>query len=246
MQAGTQKEQIVEAWHFLPSDRRLCWGTKELVEAGKSYVQAWPYQELDKPTLCEAGMHASRKPLNALSYAAGSVVCRVLICGRICEDDDKLVGDERRVLWMADAEQTLREFSRWCARSVLHLWYAPEIVRQYLETGDENIRTEAWDAALHEARTAAFDSARDEARIAAWAAAWEAACAAAWDEARATAWAAARTAAWAAARAAAWDAARTATWGATRDEAWDAALDEARTAANIELERLLLTMEPVT
>ena len=87
-----------------------------------------------------------------------------------------------------DATEPLRSFARQCALDVIHLWDAPAVVRQYLETGDESLR----DAARYAARAAAWDAARDAAwdaaRDAAWAAAWDAARAAAWD----AAWDAAR------------------------------------------------------
>ena len=90
---------------------------------------------------------------------------------------------KRRILKSIDAEKLLRDFARWNALQVLHLWpEAPEIVVRFLKTGDEPIRA------------------------AARAAAWDAARAAAWDAARAAAWAAARDAAGAAARDAARDA----------------------------------------
>ena len=53
-------------------------------------------------------------------------------------------------LWCCRAEPDRpewREFARWCALQVIHLWDCPEIVRLYLETGDESIRAAAWVAA---------------------------------------------------------------------------------------------------
>jgi hypothetical protein len=91
----------------------------------------------------------------------------------------------------------LREFARECALDVIHLWDAPQIVRDYLESGDDNLRA----------------AARAAARVAAW------------DAARAAAWDAARAAARAAAMAAAGDAAWAAAWAASGDAAWDAAWD---------------------
>jgi hypothetical protein len=124
------------------------------------------------------------------------------------ESIDKWVGRRRKILATIDAEPLLREFARWCASQVLHLWDAPQVVHDYLATGDESLRDAAW--------------------VAAWEAAWEAAWAAEWAApaaggARAAAQAAARDAAWAAAwaaRDAAWAAAR-----AARDAARDAQRD---------------------
>ncbi len=85
---------------------------------------------------------------------------------------------------------TLREFSRWCALQVKDLWDMPDVVCEYLETGNEELRYAAWDAAAD-----AWASAADAwASAAAWDAAW-AAAADAW--ASSAAWA---SAAWAYAR----------------------------------------------
>jgi hypothetical protein len=104
----------------------------------------------------------------------------------------------------------LRYFARTQAMSVAHLWDAPDVVAEFLMTGDESIRAAAraaaWDAACDAARAAACDAARAAAR--------DAAC----DAARAAARDAARAAACDAARAAACDAARDAAWDADRRE----------------------------
>jgi hypothetical protein len=57
-------------------------------------------------------------------------------------------------------ESVLREFARWCALSVAHLWDMPDVVRAYLETGDEKIRASASDAASDAAWAAAWAAAR--------------------------------------------------------------------------------------
>lgn len=58
-------------------------------------------------------------------------------------------------------ETTLREFARWCALQVVDLWGAPQVVRQYLETGNEAARAAARAAAWSAAWSAARDVARD-------------------------------------------------------------------------------------
>ena len=127
--------------------------------------------------LCETGLHASVRLINALSFAPGETLCRVRCEGRIIHDDDKLVCSERTILWRINATDLLREFARRCALDVVHLWDAPEIVLDYLRTGDETKRDAARDAAWAAAKDAAWAAARD----AAWAAAWAAAKDAAWD-----------------------------------------------------------------
>ena len=151
-------------------------------------------------SICKSGLHASERMIDALHYSPGPTIHRVRCGGRIVRQDDKLCSSERTILWSHRvSDDLLRGFARQQARSVLHLWDAPEIVKRYLETGDESIRDAAWDAAWAAAWDAAWDAAR--ARDAAWAAAWAAARAA--ERARDAAWAAAWDAAWAAARAAA-------------------------------------------
>ncbi len=180
-------------WHFVQVDEhgtpRLGYGDNREVKVGETLaVHA-------KPVLCKQGLHASAKLWDALDYASGDklILCRVTLGGTVLHDDTKSVANERTVVAMLDSDATeklLRDWGRWCALQVIHLWDAPDVVRQYLETGDESLRDAAWAAA--------------------WDAAWAAARDAAWAAARAAAWAAARDAAWdaawAAARAAAWDA----------------------------------------
>jgi len=73
------------------------------------------------------------------------------------------------------------QFARWCALQVTHLWDCPDVVKQYLETGDKSIRDAAceaaWNATLNAAWLAAWNAA-DAAQAAAQAAAWNAADAA--------------------------------------------------------------------
>ena len=108
-------------------------------------------------------------------------MCRVELGGEVLHDTDKSVAQTRTIIAMLPVEKTnaiLREFARWCALSVVHLWDAPDVVRQYLETGDETLRVDAAKAARASADAAAWASAD--------AAAWAAADAAARDAARST------------------------------------------------------------
>jgi hypothetical protein len=61
-----------------------------------------------------------------------------------------------RIEWIPEA--TLREFARWCALQVIDLWEAPDVVRQWLATGDESIRSAARSAAMFAASAAAWDA----------------------------------------------------------------------------------------
>ena len=148
-----------------------------------------------KLVICRNALHGSFHPFDALQYAPGPILHRVLFSSARVENSDKVGSRSRTVLASVDATAMLRQFARTQALSVIHLWAAPTIVREYLETGDETKRdaaaaAAAWAAA---AAAAAWAAARDAAArdAAAWAAATAAgdAATAARD---ATTWAAAR------------------------------------------------------
>ena len=165
-------------WWFGTTDRRLGHGDGRPIVVGETH-------EVDPPlVLCERGLHASKHVLDALKYARGEILYRVCLAGKITRGDDKMCATRREYLAEIDATDMLWEFSRWSAAQVLHLWSAPQIVKDYLATGDESLRE------------AASAAAWDAARAAASAAARAAASAAAWDAARDTARDAARNAAW--------------------------------------------------
>ena len=168
----------MKAWHFVSEDCVLRYGDNRLVEAGTYSVDC-------EPVLCRSGLHASVKPLDALWYAPGPVVCRVRMGGYIVVGDDKIAATERTVLWVADISDVLREFARWCAWRVAHLWSPPRVVTDYLLAGDVSLQDAAWDAAWDAAAwAAAHAAAQDAARVAAHAAAHAAARVAAQDAAR--------------------------------------------------------------
>jgi hypothetical protein len=210
-----------QAWHF--TNGKTLRDGRPIPPVGEWLVHDGPLVP------CESGLHASERLLDALSFAPGGTLHRVTLRGDITPHGspaDKLVARERRIDWTLDEatmERVLREFARWCALQVLHLWDAPGVVVQYLETGDESLRAAAGDAA--EAAAGAAARAAWAAGDAAWAAAW-----------------ATGDAAWAtgdAARVATWDAAGAAAWAAG-DAAWAAARAAARDAQNTELTRLVM------
>jgi hypothetical protein len=218
----TKTIEPFEAWHFLSEDRRLRYEDKTLVTPGLKLSV-----DDTKLELCEYGLHASKRAIDALQYAPGPIICRVRVSGKILEDGDKVCAAEREVIWMADATGELHEFGCWAAEQALYLmrskgdepdkrsWAAIEAKRAWL-------RGEITDQDLDAARAAAWDAAR----AAAWAAAGDAARTAAWDAARTAAWDAARAAAGAAARAAAWAA------------AWDAQNDQLESMLNSIMKRI--------
>jgi hypothetical protein len=221
-------------WHFVRVDEdgmpRLGYGDSRAVVVGETLTV------VGEPELCRRGLHASARLWDALGYAEGDrlALCRVRLGGTVVEGDDKSAATERTVLAMLTPQETdklLRDFARWCALQVVHLWGAPDVVRQYLETGDESLRDAAKVAAWAAARDAAWASARDAARDAAWSSTR--------DAARDAAWSSTRDAARAATRAVAEDSAKvaSATRATTRTAAWDAAVTRAIWTHAEELER---------
>jgi hypothetical protein len=127
------------AWHFVGDTLR---DGRPVPADGVTLKQEGPI------VLCESGLHASVHMLDALGCAPGAMVCRVELTGTILDDGDKLVASARTILWRMDATDVLQAFARRCALDVIHLWDAPEVVRTYLETGDETLRAAAITAAL--------------------------------------------------------------------------------------------------
>jgi predicted TIM-barrel fold metal-dependent hydrolase len=113
-----------------------------------------------EPILCEHGLHASARIIDALEYCpVGNVaLCRVTLGGTVIHGDDKSVASERTITAILPAEKTnalLQDFARWCALQVIDLWDAPDVVRQYLTTGDESLSEAAREAAAAKASDAA-------------------------------------------------------------------------------------------
>jgi hypothetical protein len=169
----------IQAWHFV--DGKLRDGSP-IPKDGEVLKYA------GKLEMCRSGLHASIEPFDALQYAPGATLCLVECGGEIIRGDDKLVCSERTIIARMDATEMLRYFSRMQALSVIHLCEPPDVVLDYLMTGDESIRAAAGAAAMAAARAAAGAAAG----AAAWAAAWAAARAAAGAAAGAAAMAAAR------------------------------------------------------
>ncbi len=216
-------------WHFI-ADNRL--------RDGSPPAQPGETEHWDGPVvLCESGLHACPRALDALSYAPSgktSQVRLVTLGGTVVRGDDKAAASERPILASADCTRALHEFGLWCAEQVRHLMtderstHALDVKRKWLDG-------QATDDELSAARDAAWDAAGDAAGDAARAAAWAAVGAAAWGAARD----AAKDAAWDAARAAAWNVAWDAARDAARAAAWNVAWDAARDVQNAELERRL-------
>ena len=225
----------MKAWYFSTGDRRLRHGDGREIRLGETHAVSGDIE------MCSHGLHASKKLMDALYYAPGTIVYRVELSGKIEKGEDKLVAQKRTYLSGGiDVSETLRKFARMCALDVIDMWEAPDIVIRYLTTGDKSIQASAYgatlDAAPGDARDAAMAAALDAAPSVARSSARATALAAAKDDARAGAWneamAAARATARGAARATALAAERGAAKDAARDAAYTAAQDEARRKQN--------------
>ena len=143
----------VTGWYFSEESRLLRYGDARPIALGVTHEVAAPIE------LCKRGLHASVRAIDALEYAPGPIVWRVKLSGEINTGDDKCVATHRKYIGGGvDASAVMRAFARRCALDVAHLWDMPQIVRSYLETGDESIMTAASDAAWAAAARAAAAS----------------------------------------------------------------------------------------
>ena len=148
----------IKAWYFSDSTKKLRFGDDRDIVLGETH------EHDGDPVLCERGLHASTKILDALDYAPGNIVWRVELSGKIITGDDKIVATRRKyIAGGIDIEKTLRLFARMQALSVIDKWDCPEIVRRWLDTGDESIMS----AAESMARFAVLNAAESAAESAA-------------------------------------------------------------------------------
>src|SRR3990167_5643410 len=106
-------EDSIRSWHFTGTTLR---DGRQVPRDGE-----WLLHSGDI-IMCEAGLHASKHPFDALQYAPGAMLCRVECRGHILMGSDKLVCRQRRILARIDATDLLYTFAREQALSVLHLW----------------------------------------------------------------------------------------------------------------------------
>lgn len=132
-------------WHFV--DETLKDGA-DVPPDGEALTAGGPLQ------LCERGLHASERVLDALKFAPGDTLCRVECDGVEERQIDKFVCASRTIVWRIDAEEVLRAFARRVALEVSEYWDMPDEVRRYLETGNETLRVAARGAARQASRDA--------------------------------------------------------------------------------------------
>ncbi len=150
----------IYGWHFLHKGHKL--------RDGSIAPEDGQWMTVANPMICERGLHGSRTPGQALQYAPGPILCLCEFSAPVAEHlNDKFVSASRRIIARLDATEMLSFYARMQALSVVHLWDAPDVVLDYLMTGDKSIRNAAW-AAM---RAATWNAAGAAARDAAWAAA---------------------------------------------------------------------------
>ena len=169
---------VVRAWHFLPDDRRLRYGDGRRVRTGCWHSVRFPYtsetgEVYPRPVLCEAGMHASVRPLDALEYAPGATVGLCEVRGvegvTLLRGSDKVVGEARRYLAIADVTDALHLFACDEAERALDAREATgDAVDPRSRAAIEAKRGFVVGTVSSRELAAAWDTARDAARDAAW------------------------------------------------------------------------------
>jgi len=106
----------MKGWYCSTNDKRLRYDDNRLIRRGITHKMKWPYsystpvsyadglsrddfREFIRPTLCYAGLHASKNIHTACLFGAGRWIWRVEVTGRIDDDEYKFCGDERKYLW---------------------------------------------------------------------------------------------------------------------------------------------------
>ena len=146
---------MIRAWHFVG---------KTLRDGSKIPRDGVWLKHPGRVVICSQGLHASRDAFDALKYALGATLCLVDCDGEIIEQSDKLVCSARRIVTRMDATDMLRFFARMQAVSCIDQWNAPDVVCNYLMTGDESIMDAARASALAATRDAEWAAARAAAR----------------------------------------------------------------------------------
>ena len=138
--------ESVLAWHFVGDTLR---DGRPVPADGIWLVHAGPIK------MCVSGLHASRDPFDVLKYAPGAILCHVECADIVSSDSDKLVCLRRRIVSRCDATEGLRYFARMQALSVVDHWDAPDVVLDWLMTGNVAAKSAAWSAAWSAAESAA-------------------------------------------------------------------------------------------
>ncbi len=94
-------------WHFLPISRELGYSDGRKAKLGKTMSS----DDWRAPHVCNTGMHASGKPIDAFNFLKGPIMCRVLVSrdldGINGQDQKKFCGRDRTVLWCSNLLETI-------------------------------------------------------------------------------------------------------------------------------------------
>lgn len=163
MGAVTMANKHTHYW-FAPPGDKLGYGDGRIAKVGETHTVEGPL----KP--CESGLHMSKRPIDALIYARTPILYGVSpgedIIADTIEDTYKGCSNSRTYHWRLDCTDILAEFARWCALEVEHLWDMPDVVQRFLETGNEELRSDASDAAARAAYAAGAARAAEADRAA--------------------------------------------------------------------------------
>jgi len=168
----------VLAWHFLPDDGQLRYPLNHRL------VKVKPRQTLKvtgRLEICRRGLHASRRLIDALEYAPGSLLERVELSGDMIKGHDKICARERTCLWLLDCTKLLHEFACRCAEDVLRMtgvsneqcWNAIKAKRKWIDgiiNDDEleTVRNDMWDKTWSARRTVWYATWTEASKAAWW------------------------------------------------------------------------------
>ena len=145
----------MRAFYFSNSDKKLRHNDGRQIRKGRTHKVKCD------PVLCERGLHASERLIDALKYAPGNHLWLVDLKGEIVTGDDKAVAVERKYIDGFDATDLLYEFSRKVALINIKKIYKYcsqkdyDLIVNYLETGNAKIQSAAWSPAMSAAKSAA-------------------------------------------------------------------------------------------
>ena len=170
-------DTLKTGWHFLKEDCCLGYGDGRKVVVGETLTVDC------EPILCQSGLHASERIIDALYYARGPVCSLVEVGGNIVFGDDKFAGMTRKTLWMQDISELLHNFACDVAeQALLKMRNAGEepdpLCFAAIEAKRKWLKGDTTDDELEAAELAAWSAAE----LAAWSAAEVAALAAQNDE----------------------------------------------------------------
>ena len=132
-------------YYFSPLDKKLRYDDNRVIRKGLTHKVKGDI------ILCENGLHASMKPLDALQYAPSSYLWIVKLSGEVVHSDNKSVASERKYLYGFNADKLLREFARKQAliniEKIKPYTDQYDLIIEYLNTGNKGLMAATWSAA---------------------------------------------------------------------------------------------------